>query len=103
MATDGHTKMERISRSRSGKAPLVLIHDGGGTTASYHTLSNLDRDIYGIENPLYHASKPWKGGIRAMARAYSALVELELGRTAVLLGGPYTYTIPFVTIFLVAR
>ena len=88
--------MERISRSRSGKAPLVLIHDGGGTTASHHALSNLDRDIYGIENPLYHASKPWKGGIRAMARAYSALVELELGRTAVLLGGPYTLILPFI-------
>lgn len=84
--------METISRSRSGKVPLVLIHDGGGTTASYHALTNLDRDVYGIENPLLHASKPWKGGIRAMARAYSALVELELGqRTSVLLGGSYKY------------
>ena len=81
--------MERISRSRSGKAPLVLIHDGGGTTASYHALRNLDHDIYGIENPLFHAGKSWKGGIRAMARAYSALVELELGQRSVLLGGSY--------------
>ncbi|KAL2752851.1 hypothetical protein ACRALDRAFT_1065866 [Sodiomyces alcalophilus JCM 7366] len=82
--------METIRRcSKSGKPPLVLIHDGGGTTASYHALTNLDRDIYGIENPLLHASKPWNGGIRAMARVYSALVELELGRTSVLLGGLY--------------
>lgn len=79
--------METINRSKSHKSPLVLIHDGGGTTASYHALINLDHDIYGIENPLFHASKPWKGGIRAMARAYSALVELELGQTCVILGG----------------
>ncbi|ROT39559.1 alpha/beta-hydrolase [Sodiomyces alkalinus F11] len=79
--------METITRGKSRKAPLVLIHDGGGTTASYHALINLEHDIYGIENPLFHASKPWKGGIPAMARAYSALVELELGQTSVLLGG----------------
>lgn len=84
--------MEIISRSNSGKTPLVLIHDGGGTTASYHALINLDRDIYGIENPLFHASKAWKGGIRAMAQAYSALVELELGsQTSVLLGGSFAH------------
>lgn len=86
--------MERISRSRSGKAPLVLVHDGGGTTASYHALKDLDRDIFGIENPLLYASKPWKGGIRAMARAYSALIELELGRTSILVGGMYNLFIP---------
>lgn len=58
--------METISRGKSWKAPLVLIHDGGGTTASYYALTNLDHNIYGIENPLFHASKPrrmaWRHG-----------------------------------------
>ncbi|EPS39323.1 hypothetical protein H072_6933 [Dactylellina haptotyla CBS 200.50] len=56
--------------------PLVLIHDGGGTTYSYYGLRNLDRPVYGIHNPRFYTCRPFKGGIMEMARIYTQLIEL---------------------------
>jgi hypothetical protein len=84
--------MQKIrGSSNAGIPPLVLIHDGSGTTTSYHTLANFDlgSDLYAIEYPLLDAAKPWKGGIASLAEAYSALIEMELGRSPVMLGGKH--------------
>ncbi|KAK6541952.1 hypothetical protein TWF694_007724 [Orbilia ellipsospora] len=56
--------------------PLVLIHDGGGTTYSYHGLKSLDRPVYGIHNPRFYSGRAFKGGIPEMARIYAQLIEL---------------------------
>lgn len=40
------------SRSTTG-TPLVLIHDGGGTTFGYFSLGSLKRQVWAIHNPRY--------------------------------------------------
>lgn len=70
--------------------PLVLVHDGGGTTFAYHCLPPLPRAVYGIHNPRFEAGGRWDGGVPEMARAYAALVrDLAASSPAggILLGG----------------
>lgn len=55
--------------------PLILIHDGGGTTFAYHCLSPLGRPVYGIANPRFESGRPWEGGIPEMADTYVAMVR----------------------------
>ena len=68
--------------SKQGAAPLILIHDGGGTTFSYHCLKPLHRNVYAIHNPRFYSGRIWAGGITAMAEVY-----LEMIRSVVPLGG----------------
>lgn len=68
-------------------APLVLIHDGGGTTYSYHLLGDLGRTVYGIFNPNYETGMRWEGGIPEMARHYLALIKSVVPRGRIILGG----------------
>ncbi|KAK5660171.1 hypothetical protein OQA88_13640 [Cercophora sp. LCS_1] len=68
-------------------APLVLIHDGGGTTFSYYCLGNLKRDVYGISNPYYSTNKVWRGGIPEMARTYVRYIKSVIPRGEIILGG----------------
>ncbi|KAH8879581.1 alpha/beta-hydrolase [Thozetella sp. PMI_491] len=67
--------------------PLVLIHDGGGTTFSYWCLGELHRVLYGIHNPCYNTERTWAGGIPEMAAAYAKLVKTVHPRGPVILGG----------------
>ncbi|KAL1841013.1 hypothetical protein VTJ49DRAFT_7529 [Mycothermus thermophilus] len=71
--------------------PLLLIHDGGGTTFSYYCLGNIGRLVYGIANPRYHSGAAWEGGIPEMARHYIGMLKLGLPRSdgtkRVILGG----------------
>jgi len=67
--------------------PLVLIHDGGGTTFSYYCLGNLDRPVYGIANPHYQSGEPWEDGLPGMARHYAKLIKSTISRGKVILGG----------------
>ncbi|KAL2263285.1 hypothetical protein VTK26DRAFT_7475 [Humicola hyalothermophila] len=68
-------------------APLVLIHDGGGTIFSYHCLGDLARDVYGISNPHYQTGEKW-GSIPEMAREYVKFVRAAVPRGGpVILGG----------------
>lgn len=67
--------------------PLVLIHDGGGTTFSYHCLGNLKRDVYGIANPYYDTDKVWRGGIPEMARTYAQWIKGVVPQGEIILGG----------------
>ncbi len=70
--------------SKQGAAPLILIHDGGGTTFSYHCLKSLHRTVYAIHNPRFYSGRVWAGGITAMAKVY-----VEMIRSVVPLGGPW--------------
>lgn len=95
-------------------APLVLIHDGGGTTFSYHCLGPLGRSLYGIHSPYFNAplsalnsnasqspdvapdkspdgdnsdDRPWPGGLPQMARHYASLLPGTVPAGEVILGG----------------
>lgn len=67
--------------------PLVLIHDGGGTTFGYFTLGNLHRDVWAIHNPKYFNSEPWEGGMDEMAQHYLGLMKQVGIRGSIFLGG----------------
>jgi hypothetical protein len=72
---------------RQGNAPLVLIHDGGGTTFGYHCLPSLQRTVYAIHNPHFYSGRPWPGGIPAMARIYIELIRSNIPAGEFILGG----------------
>ncbi|KAI2631236.1 Alpha/Beta hydrolase protein [Xylaria nigripes] len=68
--------------------PLFLIHDGGGTTVSYHCLYPIGRTVYGIENVRLHDGGFWESGIPGMATHYIELIEKVLPEGGdILLGG----------------
>jgi hypothetical protein len=76
-------------------APLVLVHDGGGTTFSYHCLDPTNRPLYGIENPHLHQGGFWDGGVPEMASAYVGLMEAAFPEGGdVLLGGNVVNSFP---------
>nr|ATQ39430.1 esterase-like protein [Beauveria felina] len=68
-------------------APLVLIHDAGGTIYSYLRLGDLKRDVWAISDPYFEAVKPWDGGFDEMAEHYQQLIENAGIRGPILLGG----------------
>ncbi|KAM0558310.1 hypothetical protein ACHAPJ_005004 [Fusarium lateritium] len=55
--------------------PVILIHDGGGTTFSYHCLGPLDRPVYGIHNPKFKSGEPFDGELSDMARLYCSFIK----------------------------
>ncbi|KND86908.1 hypothetical protein TOPH_08466 [Tolypocladium ophioglossoides CBS 100239] len=68
--------------------PLVIIHDGGGTTFAYFTIGRLDRDVWAIHSPTFATAQPWEGGMDGMARHYIQLIEAVAGlKGKILLGG----------------
>ncbi|RYP05495.1 hypothetical protein DL764_003755 [Monosporascus ibericus] len=69
-------------------APLILVHDGGGTTFSYHCLEPINRPLYGIQNARLHEGGWWEGGIPQMANHYITLLSKSMpGGGDILLGG----------------
>ncbi|RYP73998.1 hypothetical protein DL771_003309 [Monosporascus sp. 5C6A] len=69
-------------------APLILVHDGGGTTFSYHCLEPINRPMYGIQNARLHEGGWWEGGIPQMASHYiRLLLESMPDGGDILLGG----------------
>ena len=74
--------------SKQGAAPLILIHDGGGTTFSYHCLKPLHRTVYAIHNPRFYSGRIWAGGITAMAEVYVEMIRSVVpSRGSLILGG----------------
>ncbi|OTA75928.1 hypothetical protein M434DRAFT_266372 [Hypoxylon sp. CO27-5] len=70
------------------RAPLILIHDGGGTSFSYHLLDPIDRPLWGIENAKLHDGGWWEGGIPEMAAHYIGLLAKIMPQGGdILLGG----------------
>lgn len=85
---------------QAGQAvPVFLIHDGGGTTFSYHCLEPLNRPVYGIHNPNFHTGEPFDGELRDMAKLYTRFITETVekpdfprrynsdGKIQILLGG----------------
>lgn len=69
-------------------APLVLVHDGGGTTFSYHCLDPTNRPLYGIHNAHFDDGGWWDGGIPEMAKHYIGLISRALPAGGnIILGG----------------
>jgi len=73
--------------SQEDAAPLILIHDGGGTTFSYHCLPSLKRTVYAIHNPRFYSGRVWAGGIPAMAKVYLELIRSVVPSGPLILGG----------------
>ncbi|KAJ2996087.1 hypothetical protein NUW58_g1083 [Xylaria curta] len=68
--------------------PLILLHDGGGTTFSYHCLYPIGRTIYGIHNARLDDGGYWESGVSGMASHYIELIEKVLPEGGeILLGG----------------
>ncbi|OAA58234.1 Thioesterase [Cordyceps fumosorosea ARSEF 2679] len=57
-------------KSWSGKTPVFLFHDGGGTTFAYHCLDPLQRFTYGVRNPHFFSGRRFEGGVPEMAAEY---------------------------------
>ena len=70
----------------SQKTPLVLIHDGGGTTFAYFFLGQMGRDVWAIYNPNYWNKKKWTD-MDEMARHYIVLIRNAGIRGPIILGG----------------
>ncbi|KAI3326731.1 acetyl-CoA synthetase-like protein [Xylariaceae sp. AK1471] len=66
---------------------LVLIHDGAGTTTNYYLLEDLDRHVWGISNMGLDNDTAWPGGINQIAQTYVDLIQSELPRGPLILGG----------------
>ncbi|KAF2721927.1 alpha/beta-hydrolase [Polychaeton citri CBS 116435] len=68
-------------------APLILIHDGGGTAFNYHLLGDLGRDVYAISNPHFDDGQAWKNGFPEMAACYGDMIRRNVGKGRMILGG----------------
>ena len=76
-----------VSEPANGsRVPLVLIHDGGGTTFQYHMLGTLGRHSYAVANPYFNDGAEPPGGIRHLAEEYAAAIEDTL-KGPVIIGG----------------
>ncbi|KAL7947432.1 alpha/beta-hydrolase [Trichoderma barbatum] len=67
--------------------PLVLIHDGGGTTFGYFMLGSLYREVWAIHNPHYFDGGAFEGGMDEMARLYIQCMKNTGIKGNILLGG----------------
>ncbi|KAK5988949.1 putative thioesterase TR09 [Cladobotryum mycophilum] len=67
--------------------PLVLIHDGGGTTFGYFVLGNLGREVWAIHNPNYWSGEAFEGGMDGMATKYIEYMYKEGIKGTIMLGG----------------
>jgi pimeloyl-ACP methyl ester carboxylesterase len=67
--------------------PLVLIHDGGGSSFNYFTLGSLDRDVWTVHSPTYRTGAPFSGGMDSIARQYITLLQKAGIKGKILLGG----------------
>jgi thioesterase domain-containing protein len=61
--------------SWSGKTPVFLIHDGGGTTFAYHCLESLHRFTYALRNPNFFNEHKFEGGLPEMGRLYASWIR----------------------------
>jgi hypothetical protein len=71
----------------SSTPPLVLIHDGGGTTFSYFILGKLHREVWALHNPKYWDASKWDGGMDEMTRHYADLIKKAGLKGPIILGG----------------
>lgn len=87
MADETMTQIQWRQPGTPKNAPLFLIHDGGGTIFSYMFLEDLDRDVYGIADPLFDTEQSWEGGIHEMAERYTSQIKSIVSEGSILVGG----------------
>ncbi|KAL3478830.1 Alpha/Beta hydrolase protein [Aspergillus californicus] len=76
-----------IQPGPAAAAPLFLLHDGGGTIFNYFMLGDLDRPVYGIQDPKFGSAEQWEGGMEEMARLYISFIRAAIPQGPILLGG----------------
>jgi pimeloyl-ACP methyl ester carboxylesterase len=76
-----------IQSGPAAAAPLFLLHDGGGTIFNYFMLGDLDRPVYGIQDPKFGSAEQWEGGMEEMARLYISFIRAAVPQGPILLGG----------------
>ena len=80
-------KMVSLQQSPGNKMPLVLIHDGSGLAISYRCITDLNRDVWGINNPRFaNLDSPWESVIE-MAESYAEYILEVVKSGPLLLGG----------------
>lgn len=75
-----------INELNCGSPPLILIHDGGGTTFQYYMLGPLQRSTYAISNPYFRDGVAPPGGIPHLAEEYAAAIRKTM-RGRIIIGG----------------
>ncbi|KAL2851010.1 Alpha/Beta hydrolase protein [Aspergillus pseudoustus] len=76
-----------IQPGPAAATPLFLLHDGGGTIFNYFMLGDLDRPVYGIQDPKFGTADQWEGGMEEMARLYISFIRSAVPQGPILLGG----------------
>jgi hypothetical protein len=76
------------------RAPLFLLHDGGGTIFHYFLLKPLNRAVYGIQNSRVQPGQEWEGGIPEMAAEYLDAIKKVVQRRPILVGGTFLFVYP---------
>lgn len=71
----------------SHATPIILIHDGSGTTFQYYLLEPLNRPIYAISNPYFNTGTRPMGGVPQLAKEYIRAIEEEIGDGDIIIGG----------------
>ena len=84
-----------LQSSNMQRTPLFLIHDGSGLAASYRHILDLDRPVFGINNPNFISSRLWVT-ITQMAESYAKFI-LEKGNGNILLGGVFVGLFPLIS------
>ena len=80
-------KLVPLQQSPGNETPLVLIHDGSGLTISYRCIANLNRDVWGINNPRFASrAGPWES-VLEMAESYAEYILDKLKGGSLILGG----------------
>ena len=80
-------KLLPLQQSPGSETPLVLIHDGSGLTISYRCIADLNRDVWGINNPRFASpARPWDS-VLEMAESYAEYILDKLEGSSVILGG----------------
>ena len=69
----------------SSRTPLILVHDGSGLAGCYRHISDIHRDLYGINNPYFLSPQVWSS-ITELATTYAGYIQKEIDGP-VLVGG----------------
>ena len=79
-------KMVLLQQSSGNKMPLVLIHDGSGLTISYRCITDLNRDVWGVNNPCFASLGQWESVVE-MAESYAEHILKTIEGGPLILGG----------------
>jgi len=90
-ALDHQKQLWCLRKVVTDRTPLILIHDGSGLVASYRHVSNLHRNLYGINSPHFSSSQVGSS-ITELAATYAGYLQKEIDGP-VLVGGEVVHRI----------